>query len=340
MDQTWVNGRVIRNTFGWGTRRTYPASGQGRCALATTSSSSTSSAPGTLAAWPARPTRSRSRSSDGTTVPLAGRWRYRPVPLVDGPAAPRTVGDDRRPHDRCYNGDDRAHGPLRAARGRRGTQGETNADEPAGYEKLLGGLMASWRSQFGAAPAVPDRAVAQLRRCSHQCRLESNWADLREAQRRARRGRPPGGPRRSRSTSVTGTTCIPPTSSTSVGDWRARHGAWSTARPSPRRGPLPCPPGANPGLSSSTFGDVERSLVSYSSSQATGFELCGADPGSCRFVSGEVGRGADRPSGDLRRRAGHPCASGSAGGPSPLCNLTDGSGLPVGPFEIPIGPVS
>ena len=23
MDQTWVNGRVIRNTFGWGTPRTY-----------------------------------------------------------------------------------------------------------------------------------------------------------------------------------------------------------------------------------------------------------------------------------------------------------------------------
>ena len=63
-------------------------------------------------------------------------------------------------------------------------QGETNADEPAGYEKLLGGLMASWRSQFGADlpflivqlpnfGAVPTSPV------------ESNWADLREAQRRA-----------------------------------------------------------------------------------------------------------------------------------------------------------
>jgi sialate O-acetylesterase len=37
-----------------------------------------------------------------------------------------------------------------------------------------------------------------------------------------------------------------------------------------------------------TFGDVERNLVTYSSSQAIGFELCGAGPGSCQFVSGEV----------------------------------------------------
>jgi sialate O-acetylesterase len=84
-----------------------------------------------------------------------------------------------------------------------------------------------------------------------------------------------------------------------------------------------------------TFGDVEGRLVSYSSRKAIGFELCGASPGSCRFVTADVdGTRAVLP------------ASGAPGetptrvrfcwGESPLCNLSDGSGLPAGPFEIPI----
>jgi len=75
-----------------------------------------------------------------------------------------------------------------------------------------------------------------------------------------------------------------------------------------------------------TFGDVERNLVSYSSSQAIGFELCGAGPGSCRFVIGEV---------DGSRVVLRPPSTPDwaavrvrfCWGPSPLCNLTDGSGL-------------
>ncbi|MCU0988343.1 MAG: sialate O-acetylesterase, partial [Xanthomonadales bacterium] len=59
-------------------------------------------------------------------------------------------------------------------------QGETNADDPSSYEKLLGGLMASWRSPFGAdLPFL----VVQLPNFG-EVPTESNWSEIREAQRR------------------------------------------------------------------------------------------------------------------------------------------------------------
>lgn len=63
-------------------------------------------------------------------------------------------------------------------------QGETNADEPSGYEQLLGGLMANWRSQFGAG--LPF-LVVQLPNVGAvpTTPTEANWSEIREAQRRA-----------------------------------------------------------------------------------------------------------------------------------------------------------
>jgi hypothetical protein len=62
--------------------------------------------------------------------------------------------------------------------------------------------------------------------------------------------------------------------------------------------------------------------------------LYGVAPGSCRFAAGTI---------DGTRVVLPAPASGQAPvrvrfcwGASPLCNLSDGSGLPVGPFEIPI----
>ena len=212
-------------------------------------------------------------------------------------------------------------------------QGETNADEPAGYEKLLGGLMTGWRSQFGAGlpflivqlpnfGAVPTSPV------------ESNWADLREAQRRAVAADGHAG--LAVTIDIGERDNLHPANKQDVGRRlarAARHVIYGEAI---------APSGAVP-LSARratravvvTFGDVERNLVSYSSSQAIGFELCGAGPGSCRFVTGEV---------DANRvvlpvpttPAWTPVRVRFCWGPSPLCNLTDGSGLPVGPFEIPI----
>ena len=83
------------------------------------------------------------------------------------------------------------------------------------------------------------------------------------------------------------------------------------------------------------FGDVEGSLVSYSSELAIGFELCGAGPGSCRLVAGRVDE--DRVVLPVTASVeSAPAHVRFCWGPSPVCNLSDGSGLPVGPFEVPI----
>ena len=102
-------------------------------------------------------------------------------------------------------------------------QGETNADDPAGYEKLLGGLMASWRAQFGAdlpflIVQLPNFGAVPTKPA------ESNWADLREAQRRAVAADGTRGSRRHDRHRRTPATSIRPTSGTSAGVWRARRG--------------------------------------------------------------------------------------------------------------------
>ena len=80
-----------------------------------------------------------------------------------------------------------------------------------------------------------------------------------------------------------------------------------------------------------SFRDVEGRLATSSSSHAIGFELCGAAPGTCRFASGTVE--ADRVV--IPTNGGPPPARlRFCWGGSPVCNLSDGSGLPVGPFEL------
>ena len=83
-----------------------------------------------------------------------------------------------------------------------------------------------------------------------------------------------------------------------------------------------------------TFGDVDGSLVVHNSRDPSAFELCGAVPGSCRYVRAQLGRDAsvllDAREVEAATRVRFCWAD------SPLCNLYDTAGLPVGPFEIEI----
>jgi len=330
VDQTWVNGRVIRNTFGWGTPRTY------QLPVGTLRAGENIVVVNVLSTWDAGgmtgPADALSvKFDDGTPVPLGGEWTHRPVPLAAG-RPPRAPWEPIAGLTTLYNGMIAPIGPY-GIRGVVWYQGETNADAPAGYEKLLGGLMASWRSQFGAG--LPF-LVVQLPNFGAvpTSPIESNWADLREAQRRAVAADDHAG------LAVTVDLGEPdnlhPGNKQDVGKRlarAARHVVYGEAiAPS---GPVPLSAirdGADVVVS---FGDVERALLSYSASQAIGFELCSAGPGSCRFVIGEV----DGSRVVLRAPSMPDWAAVRVRfcwGPSPLCNLSDGSGLPVGPFEIPV----
>lgn len=82
-----------------------------------------------------------------------------------------------------------------------------------------------------------------------------------------------------------------------------------------------------------TFGDVTDRLIAYGAEGPVGFELCGADPGSCRYANAVLQ--ADRvvlntpnPVAPVRVRY---CWADS-----PVCTLYDESRLPAGPFEIKV----
>jgi sialate O-acetylesterase len=208
-------------------------------------------------------------------------------------------------------------------------QGETNADAPAGYQAMLAGLMSSWRAQLGAGlPFV----VVQLPGFgpAPTAPVESGWSDVREAQRRA------VDLDRHAALAVTidlgERDEIHPTNKRDVGVRVARamrrvaYGEAITPT-----GPAVRPASLEPGRVAVSFRDVEGRLVTYSSSHPTGLELCGHAAGTCRFVSGTVE--ADRVV--IPTDGGAPPARlRFCWGGSPLCSLLDGSGLPVGPFEL------
>jgi sialate O-acetylesterase len=164
--------------------------------------------------------------------------------------------------------------------------------------------------------------------------VEANWADLREAQRRAVAADGHAG--LAVTIDIGERDNLHPANKQDVGRRlarAARHVIYGeTIAPS---GPVPLSARREPTAIVVTFGDVEQKLVTYSSNQAIGFELCGAGPGSCRFVSGEVD-GTRVVLAVPAAPAWRPVRVRFCWGPSPLCNLTDGSGLPAGPFEIPI----
>ena len=329
VDETWVNGRVIRNTFGWGNERTYglPA-GVLRAGdnVVVVNVLSTYDAGGMIG--PAD--RIAVTLDDESKVPLGGGWRYRMVPLAMG-RPPRAPWESVGGLTTLYNG-------MIAPMGRYGIrgvlwyQGETNADAPAGYEGLLASLMSSWRAQLG--PDLPFLIVQLPGFGRVPTRpVESNWAEVREAQRRAVAADGHAG--LVVTIDLGEQDDIHPTRKREVGVRLARvarHVVYGEGiNPS---GPVPLSASREAGRVVVTFGEVEGQLVTYSSAQAIGFELCGSARESCRFAPANVD--ANRVILPLAAADQRASRVRFCWGDSPLCNLSDGSGLPVGPFEIPI----
>ncbi len=71
----------------------------------------------------------------------------------------------------------------------------------------------------------------------------------------------------------------------------------------------------------------------YNSRDPSAFELCGEEEGSCRFARASL-------DGDrvwmYGREVLNPKRVRFCWADSPLCNLYDAAGLPVGPFEIEV----
>jgi sialate O-acetylesterase len=330
VDETWVNDRAIANSFGWGTERTYalPAgvlhAGDNTIVV------------NVLSTWDAGgmygpPEHMALRFADGDSAPLGGQWRYQFVPETMG-YPPRAPWESISGLSSLYNAMIAPIAPF-GLRGVLWYQGESNAGDPGPYQGLLSGLMSDWRRRFGAdlpflIVELPNFGAPRALPAASQ------WASLREAQRRA-----VAGDRRA-ALAVTIDIGDPhelhPPDKQEVGRRlarAARHLVYGeSVSPS---GPTPHTARRTPAGVVVSFDDVDQELESYSAKRPIGFELCGDDQASCRFVDARIDSrdvlldAADFP---------QPTRVRYCWGDAPVCNLYDRSGLPAGPFELPIPP--
>lgn len=330
IDQTWVNGRPVGNSFGWATERTYQIApgtlraGINRIALNVYSAWGVGGMLGTA-------DRVALRLSDGTRIPLGDRWRYASVPggLSSPPVAPwYAIGGKTV----LYNAMIAPLGPTAIA-GVAWYQGESNTGNANEYEALLDVMKTGWRRQFGARKPflivqLPNFGAASLRP------VTSGWATLREAQRRSTQN-----DQRSAivvTIDVGDPADLHPTNKQDIGLRLAR------AARSLVYGEKIAPSG--PRVSSVTrgiggiaiiFKDLTGALALRRGATSTAFELCESTDASCRLADAKligaklIGAKVLLAGPDTLRATRVRYCWGDA----PVCDLYDDADLPVGPFE-------
>jgi len=268
------------------------------------------------------------RFADGTSAPLAG-WEYQlPAPGLWMPRAPWEP----------YAGMNILYNAMIAPLGKFGLrgvawyQGEANAglEDARRYQAQLQMLFDDWRRQFDfALPFL----VVQLANWNPlvQGTVDSGWAQLRDAQRRAVAA--DGNAGLAVTIDLGNRDDIHPTNKQDVGRRLAR------AARKVVFGEKISPSGAQPsgatravGGVDVTLGDYEGSLTVIGAKDPSGFELCGASQASCHFVRAQLGEG-----GVIKLEDAAPEKATRVRfcwADAPICNLYDTTGLPVGPFEI------
>jgi sialate O-acetylesterase len=330
VDETWINGRVVGNTFGYGSDRIYrlpPGLLHAGDNMLVINVLSTYGGGGLLADGAKR----ELQLASGESIALNGPWQYRIVPPAIG-YPPRTPWESVGGLTTIYNA---MIAPL-GAYGLRGVlwyQGESNTGEADSYQALLAGLMADWRHQFGAA--LPF-LIVQLPNFGQQpvTPVESGWAALREAQRLAVAHDPHAG--LAVSIDIGDAHNLHPTNKQDVGKRLARAARRVIYGESiPPSGPAAQGAARDGGEIAVEFADIERGLVAYSHDTPIGFELCEDAAGSCRFAASRIAGTRiilPIPGGMSPTRVRYCWAD------SPVCTLYDGSGMPAGPFELRIRP--
>ena len=328
VDQTWVNDKPIGNTFGYNAERTY------QLPAGSFRGGENSLVINVLTTWDAGgllgpEDHMTLKLADRSEVSLAAGWRYQLVPDSMG-YPPRAPWESVSGLTSIYNA---MIAPL-ASYGIRGVlwyQGESNAGEADRYQTLLAAFMRDWRSRFGAeTPFI----VVELPNFGSMPATPavSDWANLREAQRRAVAADAHAA--LAVTIDVGEAHELHPPNKQVVGErlaQAARHLIYgqsiSASGPAPRTARLT---GAQVTV---TFVDLDGGLVALSAGRPISFELCGYEANDCRYVdaalqSNQVILDASGVPDPRRVRF--------CWGDAPLCNLYDKSGLPAGPFELEI----
>ncbi len=325
LDQTWVNGKPVGNSFGWDFARNYRLApgtlkaGKNEIMIALTDTFSNGGMKGPASEL-------KLSFADGSAMPIGEGWLYS-VAKVQSPP-PRSPWDANAGLGLIYNGMIAPMGQF-GLTGVAWYQGESDVGV-TGYDKRLTALFKGWRGQF--LDADLPMLVVELPNFGPVATapVESGWATLRNEQRKAVAADPRaalivtldlGDPKN-----------LHPLNKAPVGarleaaSIMAYGDSIQTAQPEIVDAVRT---GGGIRLSFRFVGGSLRSL----SGPPIGFELCGEMQSSCRYaaatVSGTTILLAD--DGKPATRVRYAWAE------SPIINLFDETELPVGSFEVPIG---
>lgn len=270
--------------------------------------------------------------ADGSSVALdAGGWRYQ-MPSGDFGSPVRAPWEALAGLTTISNA---MIAPLEhyGLKGVLWYQGESNTgSEPEQYDRLLAGLMADWRRRFDN-PELPFLIVSLANYGAPAAAPgASGWAELRDRTR----------------TAVLGDDHAALAVAIDLGDRWDIHPAQklelgrrlARAARAEIYGADIAPSGPE-ARSARRDGDavvvevahVEGALVGYSGPSLLGFELCAADGSECLYAQARADGATVRivvPQGAAAGQVRYAWAD------SPVVNLFDGSGLPVGPFRLAV----
>jgi sialate O-acetylesterase len=329
VDTTWVNGKIAGYTSDPSANRNYSLeantlhAGENTLAVSALDTYASGGMTGTA-------NQRHLTLADGTVIPLNGEWKYAIAPSGMGPP-PRAPWESTGGQTTIYNA---MIAPLEpyTFRGVVWYQGESNTEDARNYAKLMTSWMADWRKRFDA-PELPF-LIVQLANYGDPpaTPMESGWAELREAQRAVvARDRHAG---LAVAIDIGERSDIHPANKQDLGRRlarAARHVIYGESL-------APSGPVATRATRSGKdiviqFDDVQGRLATMGSRDVIGFEVCGSGAGTCQFIEGT-------PDGN---RVKLTPADGAAitrvrygWADSPICTLYDGSGLPAGPFELPV----
>ena len=266
------------------------------------------------------------RFGDGTSVPLSNPWKAQEVD--GGLSGPQLPWGSVHGVTLDHNGMVLPAGAY-TFRGAVWYQGESDASFANSYQKALLAMMGEWRRQFedpelpflivqlpGYGPVPTQPAAAP-------------WADLREAQRQAVAADAHAA--LAVTIDIGDPADLHPTNKAEAGRRiaiAARHLIYGDR--TPPSGPIPVSATRRGEDIVIWFRDVTGALTTREGGRS-GFELCGATQASCRWADARIDKASIVLSnGAAATRVRY------AWGASPLCPLSDGSGLPAGPFELAI----